>query len=89
MNLPQPILRQSLLDVWMLNSYDVVVLGEMSLTAGDVTMLTNCGKCGGTLIALRPDASLNTLMGISAASGTLSDKYLFSTDCFRTRIGNL
>ncbi|MBL7743632.1 MAG: DUF4082 domain-containing protein [Chitinophagaceae bacterium] len=60
----------------VLNSYDVAILGEMSLSAPQVTMLTDWVNAGGTLIAFRPDASLNALMGISAASGTLSNKYL-------------
>ena len=59
-----------------LNAYDVVVLGEMSLTSDKVTLLTNWVNAGGTLIAFRPDAQLNGLMGLTATSGTLADKYL-------------
>ncbi|HEY6505430.1 MAG TPA: N,N-dimethylformamidase beta subunit family domain-containing protein [Chitinophagaceae bacterium] len=60
----------------VLNNYDVVVLGEISVTAPEVTMLTNWVNAGGTLIAFKPVAALNSLMGLSPASGTLSDKYL-------------
>lgn len=60
----------------VLNNYDVVVLGEMTVTAPQVTLLTNWVNAGGTLIAFRPGSPLNSLFGISAASGTLSDKYL-------------
>ena len=60
----------------ILNSYDVVVLGEMTVDASQVTLLTNWVNAGGTLIAFRPGLLLNPLMGISAPSGTLSDKYL-------------
>lgn len=60
----------------VLNNYDVVVLGEMTVTAPQVTFLTNWVNAGGTLIAFRPGSNLNALFGISATSGTLSDKYL-------------
>ncbi|WP_018614591.1 DUF4082 domain-containing protein [Segetibacter koreensis] len=59
-----------------LNNYDVVILGEMALSAANVTMLTNWVNAGGTLIAMRPDAQLATLLGITPVSGTLTDKYL-------------
>jgi hypothetical protein len=60
----------------MLNNYDVVVLGEMTVTAAQVTLLTNWVNAGGTLIAFKPSALLTPLMGISAAGSTLADKYL-------------
>ena len=60
----------------VLNNYDVVVLGEMTVTAAQVTMLTNWVNAGGTLIAFKPGSLLNSLLGISAATGTLTDKYL-------------
>jgi hypothetical protein len=60
----------------ILNAYDVVILGEMTVTAPQVTLLTNWVNAGGTLIAFKPSSLLNSLFGISAASGTLSDKYL-------------
>jgi len=59
-----------------LNNYDVVILGEMTLTAANVTMLTDWVNAGGTLITMRPDPQLATLLGITPASGTLTDKYL-------------
>lgn len=60
----------------VLNNYDVVILGEMTLTAPNVTMLTNWVNAGGTLIAFKPDAQLAGLLGITPAGTTLSDKYL-------------
>ncbi len=60
----------------VLNNYDVVVLGEMTVTAAQVTMFTNWVNAGGTLIAFKPSSLLTPLLGISNASGTLSDKYL-------------
>ena len=58
------------------DSYDVVILGEMALTAGQVTMLSDWTDAGGTLIAMRPDAQLAPLLGLAPAAGTLSEGYL-------------
>ena len=59
-----------------LNKYDVVIVGDIPLTAAQVTLLTNWVNAGGTLIAFHPDPQLAGLLGISPAGGTLSDKYL-------------
>src|SRR6185436_12068166 len=59
----------------MLNNYDVVILGEMTVNASQVTMLTDWVNAGGTLIAFKPSALLTPLMGLSAAGGTLADRY--------------
>jgi hypothetical protein len=64
-----------------LNNYDVVVLGEMTVTADQVLMLTNWVNAGGTLIAFKPSALLAPLMGILPATGTMSDKYLLVNTC--------
>lgn len=66
----------SLVTPVLLNNYDVVVLGEMTLSAGDVTNLTTWVNAGGTLIAFKPDAQLATLLGITPVVGSLSDKYI-------------
>jgi Concanavalin A-like lectin/glucanases superfamily/Bacterial Ig-like domain/Secretion system C-terminal sorting domain len=60
----------------VLNNYDVVILGEMTVNAAQVTMFTDWVNAGGTLIAFKPSALLTPLLGISTASGTLADKYL-------------
>ncbi len=60
----------------VLNNYDVAIVGEMPLSAAEVTMLTDWTNAGGTLITLRPDAQLSPLLGLSAAGGTIDDKYL-------------
>lgn len=60
----------------MLAGYDVVVLGEMPLSASNVTLFTNYVNAGGKLIAFRPDAQLNSLMGLTSTGNTLSDQYL-------------
>jgi len=59
-----------------LASYDVAVLGSMSLTAAQVTMLTDWVNAGGNLIAYKPDPQLAALLGITPAGGTAADKYL-------------
>ncbi|HEY6865928.1 MAG TPA: DUF4082 domain-containing protein, partial [Candidatus Eisenbacteria bacterium] len=66
----------ALLTPAVLSAHDVVVLGEMPLTAGQASMLTDWVNTGGTLIALRPDPLLAGLLGITPAGGTLADKYL-------------
>jgi hypothetical protein len=60
----------------LLDNYDVILLGEFGLSAANVTSLTNWVNAGGTLVAFKPDPQLASLLGISAPSGTLSDKYL-------------
>jgi len=59
-----------------LNSYDVVILGEMSLTTTQVTTFSNWVTAGGNLIAMRPDKKLASLLGLTDAGTTLSDGYL-------------
>ncbi|MES2689418.1 MAG: N,N-dimethylformamidase beta subunit family domain-containing protein [Bacteroidota bacterium] len=66
----------SLVTSQVLNNYDIVVLGETALSPGEVTMLTNWVTAGGKLIVFKPDAQLLPLLGLTAAGGTLSDKYL-------------
>jgi hypothetical protein len=60
----------------ILGKYDVVILGEMPLTAAQTTLFTNWVNAGGTLIAFRPDTQLSSLLGITKESGKLADKYL-------------
>jgi hypothetical protein len=59
-----------------LAQYDVAILGEMPLTASQVTMLSNWVGSGGNLIAMRPDKQLASLLGISDAASVRSDAYL-------------
>ena len=60
----------------VLNKYDVVIIGDIILTSAKVTLLTDWTNAGGTLIALKPDAKLAGLLGLTIAPGTLSDKYI-------------
>lgn len=59
-----------------LNSYDVVVLGEVALTSTQAAMFTTWVNAGGTLIAFRPSTQLSSLLGITKVSGSLADGYI-------------
>ena len=59
-----------------LAAHDVAILGDMSLTAAQVTMLSDWVSGGGNLIAMRPDKQLAGLLGLLDASGTLGDAYV-------------
>ena len=54
----------------------MVVLGDMPLTAAQVSMFTAWVNGGGQLIAMRPDKQLTSLLGIADAAATASDQYL-------------
>jgi hypothetical protein len=60
----------------LLSGYDVVVLGTTSLSADQVSILTDWVTAGGNLIAVRPDKQLGGLLGLSDAGSTLSNAYL-------------
>ena len=59
-----------------LASHEVVVLASMSLSAAQVQMLSDWVAGGGRLIAMRPDAKLAPLLGVSPSGGSLSNGYL-------------
>lgn len=60
----------------MLSNYNVVILGEMSLSPANVTDFTNWTNNGGTFISFKPDAQLSNLLGVTTALGNLSNQYL-------------
>jgi hypothetical protein len=60
----------------LLSSYRVAILGEMQLTSSQVSILTNWVSSGGSLIAMRPDKQLASMLGLTSTAGTLSDAYL-------------
>ena len=60
----------------VLASYDVAVLGQMTLTAGQAAMFSDWVAAGGHLIAMRPDKKLSSLLGLIDLSSTISDAYL-------------
>ena len=59
-----------------LSAYDVVILGQMSLSSAQATMFINWVNGGGNLLAMRPDKQLAGLLGLAPTSSTLSDAYL-------------
>jgi methionine-rich copper-binding protein CopC len=66
----------STLSASTLASYDVVVLGAVTVDSGQAATLSTWVNGGGNLIALRPSSTLSGLLGISGASGSVSDGYL-------------
>ncbi len=56
--------------------YETLVLGETTLSATQVDVLTAWVNAGGNLIAMRPPASLAGLLGLTAAGGTLAEGYV-------------
>jgi Domain of unknown function (DUF4082)/Bacterial Ig-like domain/Bacterial Ig domain len=59
-----------------LAAYDVVILGDISLTSAQVSMLTTWVNGGGRLIAMHPDKQLAGLLGLNATSGTTAEAYI-------------
>ncbi|MBD2441613.1 Ig-like domain-containing protein, partial [Nostoc sp. FACHB-110] len=59
-----------------LANYDIAILADMSLSAAQVTTLSNWVNNGGNLIAMHPDVQLATLLGLTATGTTLSEGYL-------------
>jgi hypothetical protein len=63
-------------DAATLNNYKAAVLAETTLTQGQADMLTNWVTAGGNLVAMRPDAKLASLLGITAAGTTRTNQYM-------------
>jgi uncharacterized protein DUF4082/Big-like domain-containing protein/purple acid phosphatase-like protein/type IX secretion system substrate protein len=59
-----------------LNNYDVVILGEVPVSATQATIFSDWVNAGGTFIAFKPAAALSTLLGITPAAGSLANQYL-------------
>jgi hypothetical protein len=60
----------------VLSAYDVAILGDMSLTSSQASMLSTWVNAGGNLIAMHPDQQLASLLGLVSTSQTLADAYL-------------
>ncbi len=60
----------------VLAQHEVVILGEIPLTAAQVTLFTGWVTAGGRLIAMRPDRQLAGLLGLTDADATLAEGYL-------------
>ena len=57
---------------------DIVILGDMSLTSAQVSMLTTWVNGGGRLIAMHPDKQLAGLLRLTPSTSTLSNAYLLA-----------
>jgi hypothetical protein len=60
----------------LLSNFDIVLLGQTTLTASQVSTLTTWVNGGGKLIAMRPDKQLAGLLGLTDSGSTLGDAYL-------------
>jgi hypothetical protein len=58
-----------------LASAQVVVLAETPLTAAQATLFGNYVAAGGRLVAMRPDAQLLPVLGLSSAGSTTNEGY--------------
>jgi hypothetical protein len=59
-----------------LSLFDVVIVGDTPLSAGQVSTLTTWVNGGGNLIALHPDKQLAGLLGLTDTGTTLANGYL-------------
>ena len=59
-----------------LASHDLVLLGDVPLTAAQAAMIGDWVRGGGNLVAMHPDKQLAGLLGLRDAGGTLSEGYL-------------
>lgn len=66
----------SLVTPAQLNNYDVIILGEMTVSAAQASMFGDWVDAGGTLITFRPSSELHPLLGISSAAATLPGGYI-------------
>ena len=60
----------------VLDTHDLVIVGDMSLSSAQVSLLGDWVTAGGRLIAMRPDKQLASLLGLTDAAATLGDQYL-------------
>jgi fibronectin type 3 domain-containing protein len=60
----------------VLADHRTLLLGRTTLSAAQVTMLSDWVQTGGTLVAMRPDPQLAGLLGVIPQGGTLTEGYL-------------
>ncbi len=70
------VVQLSALDAPTLAAATLVVLAETPLTAPEATLFSDYVGAGGRLVAMRPDAQLHGLFGVTAAAGTTADGYV-------------
>jgi hypothetical protein len=59
-----------------LSQHTLTILAETSLTGSQASLLSSYVSGGGKLLAMRPDAQIASLFGLSGSSGTMTDGYL-------------
>jgi hypothetical protein len=64
------------LDASTLATYKTVVVGDLSLSAAQVTAVTDWVDAGGNLVVMRPRSALDALTGLSQQTGSVADGYL-------------
>jgi fibronectin type 3 domain-containing protein len=70
------VIDRNLLSPGLLSLFDVVIVGDTPLSAGQVSTLTTWVNGGGNLIALHPDKQLAGLLGLTDTGTTLANGYL-------------
>ena len=60
----------------LLAQFNVVILGNTTLSPAQVTTLTGWVNGGGNLVTMRPDKQLASLLGLTDSGTTLSNAYL-------------
>ncbi len=59
-----------------LTDYDLVILAETTLSAGQAAQINTYVSGGGRIIAMRPDAQIKSLFGLNTLNGAQTDGYL-------------
>jgi hypothetical protein len=60
----------------LLNAYQVVIVANTPVSSAQANMLSAWVSNGGNLIAMRPDATLASLLGLGADGGDLENAYM-------------
>ena len=63
-----------------LAQYDLAILAQTPLSSAQASMFNTYVSGGGALLAMRPDAQITSLFGLSTSAGTLTDGYLQDPD---------
>ena len=67
---------QEYLTLLRVGSCNLAILAQTPLSSAQASMLSTYVSNGGALLAMRPDAQIASLFGLSTSAGTLSNGYL-------------
>jgi hypothetical protein len=59
-----------------LTQHNLTILAETTLTSGQAQLISNYVAGGGRVIAMRPDAQIQSLFGLGSVAGALNNGYL-------------